>query len=101
MTEVKISDFLKMLEEGKTNKEIQEHYGLTTSAMVELRKHPKLKGVRSKSKPSFVIIDDTENNDGIPELDTNPNVESGNEVETPTSSESKWEYGEEKGEESN
>lgn len=60
MTEVKISEFLRMLKEGKTSKEIQEHYGLSTSAMIELRKHPKLKGVRSRPKPSFVVVDDTE-----------------------------------------
>mgnify|MGYP001600187523 CR=1 FL=1 len=53
---VVVSDVLKMLEEGKTRKEIKAHYNLSTAGMTKLFNSPSLKNKRT---PSFVIVDDT------------------------------------------
>lgn len=57
---IKVSDVLNFLEEGKTRKDIQDHYGISQKELRELFQHPKLKGRKTKKafEPSFVIEDD-------------------------------------------
>jgi len=59
-TQIKISDILAMLQNGKTRNDIAEHYGINMTEMKEIFKHPQLKGKKTK-KPkelSYQLIDD-------------------------------------------
>ena len=61
-TQIKISDVLGMLQDGKTRKDIGEHYGLSGTDTKRLFQHPALKGrktIKTKEVP-FVIVDETE-----------------------------------------
>ena len=72
MKNIKISEVLALLDEGKSREEIAEHYGISMPDCRRLFKHEKLKGKKAKKQPSFSITDDTE--EGIDEL-TNPLAE--------------------------
>ena len=63
---VKVSDVLKMLEEGKDRKDIAAHYGLNANQTKDLFGHPKLKGKKTKKDYSsaYVLEDDTD--DSVP-----------------------------------
>lgn len=63
--QIKVSEVLGMLEEGKTRDEIKTHYELSHTEMTVLFKHPKLKGRRTHKKLPFVIIDDTEETEDL------------------------------------
>lgn len=58
--QIKITDVLNLLEEGKDRAAIKEHLGLTHSEMAALFQHPKLKNKKPKTQLSFVLVDDTE-----------------------------------------
>lgn len=58
--EIKISEVLDLLNQGKDRAGIREHYGLTHQEMQSLFQHPKLKNKKPKSQPSFILVDDTE-----------------------------------------
>lgn len=62
-TQIKISDILTLLEQGKTRVEIRQTLGLTHKDMSEFFKHPKLKNKRPKSNSNFELVDDTEENE--------------------------------------
>ena len=73
--EIKISEVLDMLEQGKVRSEIKTELNLTHSEMVQLFQHPKLKHRKPKTQSSFVLVDDTEeqDNEGSPTLSENIN----------------------------
>lgn len=54
---IDVNDVLQLLDNGKTRKEIAEHYSISASECKELFEHPKLKGKRAKKPLSFVIVD--------------------------------------------
>ena len=58
---VKISDVLSLLDQGKTRKEIGEHYNLSNNDVKAMFLHPELKGRRTKAKKEvgFVFEEDT------------------------------------------
>ena len=64
MREIKISEVLDLLEQGKTREEIQSIYGLSVKELKMLFSHPKLKGKKTKKAPSFILVDDLENEEG-------------------------------------
>lgn len=57
-TQIKISDVLELIRIGKTREEIRIHYELSKGELVELFKHPQLKGRRTRTPISFEIVDD-------------------------------------------
>lgn len=57
-TEIKISEVLSLLEEGKTREEIRDYFDITKPDLVALFKHPLLKGKKAKKQRSFVVVDD-------------------------------------------
>lgn len=63
MNTIRVSDVQGMLANGKTRKEIQEHYGLSGKDLKHLFQHSKLKGLKTKKPfaPSFEVVDDTNN----------------------------------------
>lgn len=58
--EIKVSEVLDLLNQGKGRAEIREYYSLTHQEMQSLFQHPKLKNKKPKSQPSFILVDDTE-----------------------------------------
>lgn len=58
--QIKISDVLDLLKQGKTRADIKEHYDLSHSGMKTLFQHEKLKGKKPHKQPDFELIDDTE-----------------------------------------
>jgi len=56
--QIKISEIIKLLENGYTRKNIAEKYDLKPIELKRLFSHPELKGKRTKLQ-SFDIIDDT------------------------------------------
>lgn len=58
--QVKVSDVLELLNQGKDRKEIAEHYGIPVSVMARtVWQHPKLKNRKAKKQYDIVIEDDT------------------------------------------
>lgn len=53
-----ISDVLEYIRIGKTREEIREIYELSRGELVELFKHPQLKGRRTRQPITFSLIDD-------------------------------------------
>lgn len=58
--QIKVSDVLAMLNDGKTRDDIANHYGITKPDCKRLFEHPSLKGKKTKKKPGFILVDDTE-----------------------------------------
>lgn len=58
--EIKISDIINMIEEGKSRQEIAKHYGLPYSFMqANVFNHPLIKGKRKKKQqPEINLIED-------------------------------------------
>jgi len=73
--EIKISEVLDLLNQGNDRAAIREHYGLTHQEMSALFQHPKLKNRKPKSQPSFVLVDDTEENEEVNGSDENTTTE--------------------------
>lgn len=57
---IRTSKVLEMLKEGKTREDIRNHYGLSKTELKDLFQHEKLKGRKTHKAPSFVIVDDIE-----------------------------------------
>jgi hypothetical protein len=78
---VKVSEVLALLAEGKTRAEIAAHYGQSVALMARtVWKHPKLKGRKTIKQDSALInvVDDTEDEEPVAD-------NSGNEMqEEPT-----------------
>ena len=59
--DIRMSDIIKLMEEGKTRKEINALYGETDAAMkAKVWSHPKLKNKKSAKIVNITLIDDTE-----------------------------------------
>lgn len=56
--QIKVSEVLELLEQGKSRKEIGEYFGLNGVEVKTLFQHPELKGKKAKKQMPFVIIDD-------------------------------------------
>jgi hypothetical protein len=67
--QIRVSDVLALLDDGKNRAEIQEHYDLSHSDMKKLFQHEKLKGKKPRKQSSFELVDDT-----IEETSTDTNV---------------------------
>lgn len=57
--QIKVSEVLNLLDQGKNRADIQAHYELSHSEMKRLFQHEKLKGKKPKKQPSFDLVDDT------------------------------------------
>lgn len=59
--QVRLSEVLSLLEQGKGRQEIAEHFGLSLAEIKNIFEHPKLKGRRPKKvkEESFNLVDDT------------------------------------------
>jgi len=55
-----VSGIKNDLNEGLTRPEIGVKYGLSNRDLASVFKHPKLKGLKTKPVPQFVLTDDTE-----------------------------------------
>ncbi|MCK4521791.1 MAG: hypothetical protein KAU20_04405 [Nanoarchaeota archaeon] len=58
-TQLTVSGILNDLNEGLSRPNIQAKYNLSGKDMKDLFSHPKLKGRKTKPAPSFVLTDDT------------------------------------------
>ena len=59
-TPISRKQVLSLLAEGKTREEIRQHFNLTKKDLNVLFKDPALKGRRTKTAPSFVLVEDEE-----------------------------------------
>jgi len=84
---VKKSNILELLEQGKTRKQISEHYDLTMGDVRKIFQHPDLKGRKPKSAPGFIFEDDIANTEPQPKSESLLDIKSDDE---PTG-EDKWE----------
>lgn len=83
MREIKISEVLDLLEQGKTREEIQSVYALSAKELKMLFSHSKLKGKKTKKAPSFILVDDLENEE-VEVLQQNPSIEEDGAISTET-----------------
>jgi hypothetical protein len=74
---ITISDVLGLLDQGKSRKEIAEHYGRTQSDMKKMVwDHPKLKNRKAKKQYTGIELeDDTEDINDVAEVPTETVVE--------------------------
>ena len=63
--QITISSIVALLEEGKTRREIGEHFGLSQSDVKRIFQHEKLKGRKPHKVPTFELVDDTEGIDDV------------------------------------
>jgi len=78
-TQLTVSGIQGDLNNGLTRPQIQAKYNLTGKDLKDLFSHPKLKGLKTKPAPSFVLTDDTPDAEEV----AAPVVEATTEVETP------------------
>ena len=76
--QIKISEVLVLLEQGKKRSEIATHYGITDADVKKVFAHPKLKGKKAHKEPIWELTDDT---DDVVEPATDVNAEAVNETE--------------------
>lgn len=57
--QVKVSEVLGLLDQGKSRKEIREALGLTIAELQFLFQNPKLKNKKAKSQMALEVVDDT------------------------------------------
>jgi len=55
-----VSGIKNDLDQGLSRPEIQAKYGLSTRDLKSVFSHPKLKGLKTKPVPQFVLVDDEE-----------------------------------------
>ena len=58
--QIKESEVIKMIHEGKSREEVGAHYGLDNADTVALFKHEAFKGLRAKKQRGFVVVRDEE-----------------------------------------
>jgi len=82
---ITISDVLGLLAEGKSRKEIAEHYGRTQSDMIKMVwGHPKLKNRKAKKQYTGIELeDDTEDINDVAEVTPEVIAETVSATETP------------------
>jgi len=73
--QIKISDVVALLQEGKTRKEIAEHYDIPQSSVKKIFQHPKLKGKKSHKTPDYELVDDVSEDGTVITEDTPVNAE--------------------------
>lgn len=56
--QIKESEVIKMIHEGKSREEVGAHYGLDNADTVALFKHEAFKGLRAKKQRGFVVVKD-------------------------------------------
>ena len=56
--QIKESDVIAMIHEGKSREEVGAHYGLDNADTVALFKHEAFKGLRAKKQRGFVVVRD-------------------------------------------
>lgn len=87
--QIKVSDVLALLEQGKDRAAIKQELDLTHAEMAALFQHSKLKNKKPKVQASFILFDDTE--DVVASVETNTPVAEAvaqtiaQTVDTPTS----------------
>jgi hypothetical protein len=59
-TQITVSGIKVDLANGLTRPQIQAKYNLTGKDLKDLFSHPKLKGLKTKPAPSFILTDDEE-----------------------------------------
>ena len=59
-TQLTVSGIKSDLNNGLSRIQIQAKYALSTKDMKDIFSHPKLKGLKTRPTPSFVLTDDTE-----------------------------------------
>lgn len=64
------------LNNGLTREMIKAKYGLTTKDLKDLFAHPKLKGLKTKPKPGFILVDDTIGDENLKEEEVAPGEDS-------------------------
>lgn len=57
--QIKITEILALLEQGKKRSEIATHYGITDADVKRMFAHPKLKGRKAHKEPTWELEDDT------------------------------------------
>jgi len=58
--QIKVSDVLALLEQGKDRAAIKQELSLTHAEMTALFQHSKLKNKKPKTQPTFELVDDTD-----------------------------------------
>jgi transposase len=58
MKDIKVSQVLTLLNEGKSREEIADHFEISMADCKRLFQHPELKGKKAKKQPAFNLIDD-------------------------------------------
>ena len=56
--QIKESEVIAMIHEGKSREEVGAHYGLDNADTVALFKHEAFKGLRAKKQRGFVVVRD-------------------------------------------
>lgn len=82
--QIKVSDVLTLLEQGKDRAAIKQELSLTHAEMTALFQHSKLKNKKPKVQPTFELVDDTEETTGeaTPVAETNTQTETTTEVKS-------------------
>jgi hypothetical protein len=83
--EIKISTIKKLLDEGKTRIDIAEYFNLTGKEVKDIFTHPKLKGLRVKVAPSYILLDEEEDETAVKELESYNNRAINAQIENFTS----------------
>lgn len=78
--QIRVTDVLAMLKDGKTREEIGEHYGLNKADTKALFSIPQLKGKRTrKQRPFQIILDEADEvetkNEDLPQVSTEQIIE--------------------------
>jgi len=78
---VNVNDVYAMLKDGKTRKEIAEHYGVSLAAARKtFLKHPKLKNVKTAKDYNIEVIDPEEENADAVNAEREQSEERANEI---------------------
>ena len=78
--QIKISEVLALLNDGKTREMIAEELELSKTEVSKLFQHPKLKGKKAKKAVTFELFDDTEEELEVQNLEITENISTFEEV---------------------
>lgn len=57
--QIKISEILELLQQGKKRSQIAEYYDITDADVKKIFMHPLLKGKKAHKEPSWTLVDDS------------------------------------------